>query len=131
MARLGLLVTALATSLGIGTALAAAEWVAYSPKRFATAQAEERKILVDVAADWCPTCRAQEPILDELRADGRLDDVVFIRVDFDVHRDFPREHRIPRQSTIIVFDGDTEVHRSIAETDRDRLRGFAFGAVGR
>ncbi len=117
--------------LGTGTVFAASEWVDYTPKAFTAAQESGETILVDVTADWCPTCKAQEPILDELRAEESLEEVVFIRLDFDVHKDFLRAHNVPRQSTILIFDGDAEVGRSVAETDRERLRSFVFETVRR
>ncbi len=115
--------------LGSGAAFAASDWIAYSAEQFGKAQAADKTILVDVAASWCPTCKAQRPILDELRND-KLDDTVFMRVDFDKDQDFLRAHKIPRQSTIVIFNGKTELARSIAETDRERLREFVFNAVG-
>jgi len=131
MARLRGLIVSLICLAATSPALATTGWIDYSPERFAKAQAAGKTILVDVTADWCPTCKAQHPILEELRAEERLQDVVFIHLDFDVHKDFLREHRIPRQSTILIFDGKTEVDRSIAETDRERLRTFVFDAVER
>lgn len=117
-------------ALGTGSAFAASEWVDYTPEAFTAAQESGETILVDVTADWCPTCRAQKPILDELSADESLEEVVFVRVNFDAQKDFLQAHNVPRQSTILIFDGDAEVGRSIAETDRERLRRFVFEAVG-
>lgn len=110
-------------------ATAASKWVNYSPESFVEAQSAGKTIVVDVAAEWCPTCRVQAPILDELAAEEALQNVMFVRVDFDTHKDFLREHRIPRQSTILVFDGASEINRSIAETNRERLRSFVLSAV--
>lgn len=111
-------------------ALAAAPaWVEYSAERFARAQSAGRTILVDVNADWCPTCKAQAPILESLRNDERLDHVTFLRVDFDTEKAFLRAHRVPRQSTILVFQGRKETGRSIAETDPARLRSFVLQAA--
>ena len=104
-------------------------WQAYDAKAFAAAQAAGKTIVVDVHADWCPTCRAQAPILDELRKEQANDKVAFIKVDFDSDKAFLRAHRIPRQSTVVVFKGDREVARSIAETDRKRLRAVVLGAL--
>jgi len=110
-------------------ASAQAQFVNYSESAFAAAQREGRTIIVDVHADWCPTCRAQAPILSELRNDPRLADALFVRVDFDSERAFLRAHRIPRQSTILVFKGRTEEGRSIAETNRNRLRSFVLSNI--
>jgi thioredoxin 1 len=111
-------------------AFAAAESIQYSPEAFAEAQAAGNTIVVDVYADWCPTCRAQKPILDELKTEAALEEVLFVTVDYDREKDFLRAHRIPRQSTILVFQGEEEVARSIAETDRDRLRTTILSAAG-
>lgn len=110
-------------------ATAAPGWTKYSASSFAAAQNTGKTIVVDVHADWCPTCRAQQPILNELRKDKRLADAVFIRVDFDKDKAFLRAHRIPRQSTILVFKGKTETARSIAQTNRAALRKVVLGAI--
>lgn len=129
MIQLRALIVSLVGVLSLGSALATPGWIDYSPERFAELQAAGETLVVDVAADWCPTCKAQQPILQELQAEESLRDVAFVRVDFDQHKAFLRNHEIPRQSTILVFDGETEVARSIAETNRDRLRKFVFDAV--
>jgi thiol-disulfide isomerase/thioredoxin len=124
------LLYSMTVALGLlANAAAASGWPAYSSERFEEAQAAGETIIVDVAADWCPTCRAQAPILDELAAEDALEGVIFLRVDFDTEKAFLNAHRIPRQSTIVVFKGVSEVDRSIAETDRERLRSFVFDAV--
>ena len=110
-------------------AAAAPGWTQYSASSFAAAQNAGKTIVVDVHADWCPTCRAQQPILNELRKDKRLANAVFIRVDFDKDKAFLRTHRIPRQSTILVFKGKTETARSIAQTNRSALRKVVLGAI--
>lgn len=101
----------------------------YSASEFRAAQEEGRTIVVDVHASWCPTCRAQAPIINELRSDPRLADALFVRVNFDDDRAFLRAHRVSRQSTILVFNGAEEKGRSIAETNRDRLRAFVLGNI--
>ena len=51
-----------------GLAALAAESADFDPARFAAAQKEGRAILVDISAPWCPTCRAQKPIIERLTA---------------------------------------------------------------
>lgn len=110
-------------------ALANPAWQAYSPKEFTQAQAAGKTIVVDVHATWCTTCRAQKPTLEALRTEPRLKDAVFVRVDFDTDRQFLRDHRIPRQSTILVFKGHQETARSVAETRPAQLRAAVLGGV--
>ena len=106
-----------------------AGWTDFTGAAFTQAQADGRTILVDVHADWCPTCKAQAPILDELTQEDALSDAVFLKVDFDRDKDFIRELRIPRQSTVLLFDGEEELVRSVAETDRDTLRSTVLDAA--
>ena len=59
--------------------------VPYSAEAFKAAQASGSPILVEIHADWCPTCKAQSPILDKLTADPKFKDLKIFRVDFDAH----------------------------------------------
>ena len=108
--------------LAMMTPAFAVTWTDYSPTAFEQAQADGRVILVDVYADWCPTCKAQKPLLDDIAKDAALDDALLVRVNFDTEKAFLAAHRVPRQSTILVFVGEEEVSRSIAETNAERLR---------
>ena len=105
------------------------DWQTYDAAEFMMAQKKGKTIVVDVYADWCPTCRAQAPILDEIRAEKQTSDVLFVKVNFDENKDFLREHRIPRQSTVLVFNGMTEAARSVAQTNRTRLREVVINAL--
>lgn len=133
MTRLFILIAAIgALVVGAMQLTARAEtagWEIYDETEFMMAQGKGKTIIVDVYADWCPTCRAQAPILEELRQERQSGDVLFVKVDFDEEKDFLRQHRIPRQSTVLVFRGEDEVARSIAETNRDRLRSVILNAI--
>lgn len=102
----------------------------YTAEAFAEAQQAGATILVDVFAPWCPVCKRQEPILESLASEPSMADVVVFRVDWDKDKDFVRAHKIPRQSTILVFKGESETGRSVAETRKARLRAFVLDAVG-
>ncbi len=104
-------------------------WSQYDASEFMMAQAKGKTIVVDVYADWCPTCRAQAPILEQLRVEKQSDDVHFVKVNFDDEKAFLRAHKIPRQSTILVFQGKKEVARSIAQTNRAALRQVVLNAL--
>jgi thioredoxin 1 len=95
----------------------AAEKTTYTPAAFAKAQAEGAAILIDVHAPWCPTCRAQEPVLNKLEGLPKFDKLRVFIVDFDSQKDALRAFAASQQSTLIVFKGATEVERSVGETD--------------
>lgn len=107
----------------------ASNWITYDEAEFMMAQKKGKTIVVDVYADWCPTCRAQAPILEELRNEKQTPDVLFVKVNFDDENDFLRDNRIARQSTVLVFKGMDEVARSIAETSPLRLRSAVLDAL--
>ena len=46
----------------------AADWKPFTQAEFSAAQKDGKPILLDIFAAWCPTCRAQKPILEELTA---------------------------------------------------------------
>ncbi|MGJ0505811.1 MAG: thioredoxin family protein [Methylocystis sp.] len=98
------------------TAAAAAE-KPFSPEAFAAAQGAGKSVIVHVYAPWCPTCRAQEPIVQKLEADPKFAGVEAFRVDFDSQKEALKALKANRQSTIIVFKGDKEVGRSLGETN--------------
>lgn len=110
-------------------AIAAPTWQDYNSAAFAKAQSDGKTIVVDVHAVWCPTCKAQAPTLDALRQETRLKDAVFFKVDFDKEKAFLRQHRIPRQSTVLVFRGKQETVRSIAESRPKQLRAAVMAGI--
>jgi len=133
MTRLFILIAAIGAlvvgAMQLSAQGSSAGWQTYNAADFTMAQNKGKTIVVDIYADWCPTCRAQAPILEELRQQEQSGDVLFVKVNFDENRAFLRQHRVPRQSTVLVFKGTREVARSIAETNRTRLRGVILDAL--
>ena len=77
-------------------------------------------VLLDFAAHWCTTCRAQERVIGQLRGDNPAyeDAITFIRVDWDQYSGAEITQRIavPRRSTLILLRGDEELGRIVAGT---------------
>ena len=84
----------------------------YDPASFAAAEKAGKPILVAVHASWCPTCKAQKPILSELMADPKF------KNDFDNQKDAVKLFGARMQSTLVAFKGDKETGRSVGDTDR-------------
>ena len=110
-----ILTTVLATA-GLLSSAWASTAVPFSEEAFKAAQASGSPILVEIHADWCPTCKAQNPILDKLTADPKFRDLVVFRVDFDSMKPVVKQFGAQMQSTLIVFKGSAEQGRSVGDT---------------
>ncbi len=125
MTEIRALFAGLAALILVGSVPAtAAEWKAYSPEALAAAQADGKPILVDVFAAWCPTCRAQNPILVKLTKDPKYKDLLVLKADFDAQKDDLRALNVRSQSTLIVFKGDKEIDRSVGSTNELSIEGM-------
>jgi thioredoxin 1 len=90
--------------------------VPFSSEAFKATQAAGRPSLVEIHADWCPVCKAQDPILDRLTAEPKFKDLKIFRVDFDAQKPVVKEFGAQMQSTLIVFKGTAEQGRSVGDT---------------
>ena len=99
----------------------ATETKAFDPTSFDAAQKAGKSILVAIHASWCPTCKAQKPILSELMAEPKFKDLIYFIVDFDTQKDAVRFFGARMQSTLIAFKGTTETGRSVGETERSSI----------
>lgn len=79
-------------------------------------------VVVHVYAVWCPTCRRQITIFDELFMDPAFAPVQAIRVDYDRDRDFLAAYKVRQQSTILAFKDGKEVARLAGVTDWSKIR---------
>jgi len=95
----------------------AVERKAFDAESFAAAQRRGARILVDITAAWCPTCKAQKPIIDSLVTRPENNDLVIFSVDFDSQKPVVRQFGAQSQSTLIAFRGKTETARSVGDTD--------------
>jgi len=107
-------------ALGLGllaTLATASERKIYDAADFAAAQQAGSRILIDISATWCPTCKAQKPIIEGLSAQPENADLIIYDVDFDSMKDVVRAFGARMQSTLIAFAGSTETARSVGDTD--------------
>jgi thioredoxin 1 len=100
----------------------AAQKERYTDASFDAAQQKNVSIIIDVTAPWCPTCRAQKPIIEKLASDKKYSDVVILEIDFDSQKDALRRLKVNQQSTLIAFKGKTEKGRSVGDTTEAGLR---------
>jgi thiol-disulfide isomerase/thioredoxin len=112
---------ALSTLAGMATA---GEIKPFSQAEFDRLTHAGQPVVVDVSATWCPTCKAQKPILEKLMQQPAYKDVTMLKVDFDSEKSTLREFKVGMQSTLIGFKGVKEAARSVGDTTEAGLEGL-------
>ncbi len=102
-----------------GTAFAAG--IAFEQGHFDALQKEGKPVLVFVHADWCPICKAQAKVLDEVLPMPELKSLQTLRVDYDKQKNALRNVKATMQSTLIVYKGGKEVARVTGETRKEAI----------
>ena len=125
------LVKAAFAAVGMAIALPAFAFQpqAFDAKAFEAAQAAGKPILVEVTAPWCPTCKAQAPILADLEKGAKFQNLLVVHVDFDSQKDAVKRFGARMQSTLIAFKDGTETGRSVGDTDRASIANLLDKAI--
>jgi thioredoxin 1 len=110
-----LIVSPLAGAATLGFAFPAAA-AGYSDEAFQSAKASGRPIVIEFHADWCPTCRAQAPVLRSLA--GKF---TILTVNYDGQKSVVKKFGVRRQSTLIVFRDGKEVGRAVGITSKSAI----------
>ena len=95
--------------------------VPYDHQAFSAAVAAGGPVAVVFHAGWCPTCRAQAPVLKQLTSEPKYKHLTLFVADFDTEMALRKEFNVSTQSTIVVFNKGHEVARSTGDTQRDSL----------
>jgi thioredoxin 1 len=116
------LVTA-AGSLGLilFTALAFSAEAPFNQAQFDAAKAAGKPIAVAFHADWCPTCRAQAPLLKDLSEKPEFSRLTLYIANYDAEKSLEKSLGVTQQSTLVVFRQGLEVGRSTGDTDEASL----------
>ncbi len=93
----------------------------YSQAEFDKLAAEGKPILLDFRADWCVTCAAQAPVIQELMTQSKYKDLTTFTIDFDRDTVLLKAYNVGLQSTLIVLTGKQEEDRSVGDTKREAI----------
>lgn len=118
LSRRSIVLAGIAAGAALAAPAFATETKRFDPQSFAAAQKAGKPIFVAIHASWCPTCKAQNPILIELMAEPKFKSLVYFIVDFDSQKDAVKYFGARMQSTLIAYKGATETGRSVGDTDR-------------
>lgn len=111
----------LAVALLAASSASAQSKEAFTQDRFEALQAQGALVLVDVWADWCPTCAAQQKVLSEFRTQHPDVPLHTLTVNFDTQKEWVKHFGAPRQSTFVLYKGDERVWFSVAETRKEEI----------
>jgi len=101
--------------------LASAAEVPFDQAKFDAARAAGEPVAVVFHADWCPTCRAQAPLLKDLTQQPEFAPVTLYVANYDTEKGLKKSLGVTKQSTIVVFKGGKERARSTGDTHEDSL----------
>ena len=102
----------------------AGETLPYSQATFDRLTRAGKPVVLDISAPWCPTCKAQKPIVDGLMKQPAYKDVTLMTIDFDSAKPTLQKFKVTMQSTLVAFKGETEVGRSVGDTTPAGLEGL-------
>lgn len=91
------------------TTYSAGAYQDFSQVAYEQALADGKTVILDFHADWCPTCRANEPIITSVFNSNTDTNIVGFKVDYDNEVELKRTFNVVSQSTIIKTsaNGDT------------------------
>ena len=105
----------------------------YTPGLVAQELAAGKTLFLDFSATWCGTCKAQERVINALRAESPAYDqaITFIIVDWDEYgySQLAFDLEIPRRSTLVALRGDEEIGRIVAGTGRNTIKALMDAAL--
>jgi thiol-disulfide isomerase/thioredoxin len=118
-----------AAGLAIPTAALASTFTPYSKAAFEAALKGSKPVIVHVHASWCPTCKKQESVFNELSDTADFKKLAAFVVDFDAETEFKKAHNVTVQSVILVFKNGKEFARSGGVTDKGRIAALVAEAA--
>jgi thioredoxin 1 len=118
LSRRSVVLSAMTTLLAPVSAFARSS---FSDAAFTSAAKSGRPVLVEFHADWCPTCRAQEKVVNALVLNPAYSNVVVLRVLFDSEKNQLKRFRVRQQSTLIMFKNGEETARAVGMTSAEDI----------
>ena len=115
--------------LNLLSTLAVSAEIPFNQAQFDATRAAGKPVAVVFHADWCPTCRAQAPVLKELAQSPELRPVTLYVADFDTERALKKSLGVTAQSTIVVFKNGQEIARSTGDTQQESLAALLRHAI--
>ncbi len=124
-----LVAAAFSVMLTLFATFSSAAEIPFNQAQFDAARAAGKPVAVVFHADWCPTCRAQAPLLKDLAKTPALKPLTLYVADFDTEKALRQSLGVIKQSTIVVFKDGKEVARSTGDTQQESLAALLRHAI--
>lgn len=106
---------------GAGASSMAMDMEAYTPEGLHKRQKAGEAVSLSFYAKWCATCLMQEKVFHSFKGDASVPGTLLV-VDYDKSRKIMQKLHVHAQSTLIVYKGHLERHRSGGLTDPQALK---------
>lgn len=93
----------------------------FTEAKFNTLKKSNSAFLIDVRADWCPTCKKQHEILKDYQTLNPNSGITVLEVDFDKQKQWVKYFKAPRQSTFALYKGNKQIWFAVAETKSEAI----------
>lgn len=100
---------------------AAMDIEAYTPQGLLKRQQAGEAVSLSFYAKWCATCQMQERVFRKFKGDASVPGTLLV-VDYDQSHQIMQSLHVHAQSTLIVYKGHAERHRSGGLTDPQALK---------
>lgn len=88
---------------------------------FNAAKAQNRPVIVDVKAWWCPVCASQNRTIKRIVADPAYNQLIIFELNFDTQKAERQALSANRQATLIGYRGQRQVGRLEYVTDKAKI----------
>jgi thiol-disulfide isomerase/thioredoxin len=122
-------VTAFAAVIALAASSAWSAEIPFNLTQFDAMRASGKPMAVVFHADWCPTCRAQAPVLKQLMQSPEFSGVTLFVADFDTDKTLKQTLAVAKQSTVVVFKDGKESARSTGDTREPSLAALLRHAI--
>ena len=95
-----------------------------TPADFTTALAEnpEKTIILKFGAEWCPPCRALDPLLNSI--DNEREDIVVLSVDVDSSSELTSQFTVRNIPAVFIYKNGEQTDKFLGMQSKDYILGL-------
>jgi thioredoxin 1 len=112
---------AIAATLAMVAPAHAAEFKDFDAASFVAAKTQNRPILLEVAAWWCPVCASQARTISKAVAAPTYEKLVIFKINYDKQKPIWQSFGVQKQGTLIAYHGAQERGRLAFVTNKAQI----------